>query len=265
MAVERDAAWLRACRPFDELLAPVGELPPQQFTGQARDGEAGLDYFGARFYQPRHGRFTQVDRVYVGLFDPQQWNRYTYARANPLSFVDPDGRCVGTGVWNGHSAWVLSCGSSDTDRVGPGGGNGSGMSAVDWGLYGLASGGWGSGFGYTDPGRGAGGGRSGGGPGSRPPTPQDGTGATTPDPDTAVACSGAECGPLVPNPLTDVLGQAAPVSQALGVGAVARLAGAANLPILAAIRLPFVAAGIRATFAASTTRDSGRPLGKAAS
>ncbi|MCL4848959.1 MAG: RHS repeat-associated core domain-containing protein, partial [Acidobacteria bacterium] len=72
----------------------MGELPPQQFTGQARDGEAGLDYFGARFYQPRHGRFTQVDPVYAGLFDPQQWNRYTYARANPLSFVDPDGRQV---------------------------------------------------------------------------------------------------------------------------------------------------------------------------
>ena len=81
-------------QPFGELFAPVGELPPQQFTGQARDGEAGLDYFGARFYQPRHGRFTQVDPVYAGLFDPQQWNRYTYARANPLSFVDPDGRCI---------------------------------------------------------------------------------------------------------------------------------------------------------------------------
>ena len=46
----------------------------------------------ARFYRPRHGRFAQVDPVYAGLFDPQQWNRYAYARNNPLGFVDPDGR-----------------------------------------------------------------------------------------------------------------------------------------------------------------------------
>jgi RHS repeat-associated protein len=129
---------LRTRQPFGELSAPVGELPPQQFTGQARDGEAGLDYFGARFYQPRHGRFTQVDPVYAGLFDPQQWNRYTYARANPLSFVDPDGRqavepMFRSGVWEkmprdegmpsgSFRAGVSYPGSASTVYTGPFGG-----------------------------------------------------------------------------------------------------------------------------------------------
>lgn len=53
-----------------------------------------MRYREARFYRPRYGRFIHVDPVYAGLFDPQQWNRYTYARANPLSFMDPDGRCT---------------------------------------------------------------------------------------------------------------------------------------------------------------------------
>ncbi len=82
--------------PFGEGVTiagmPAGPLPAQQFTGQERDALERQDYFGARYYRPRHGRFAQVDPVYAGLFDPQQWNRYAYARNNPLSFVDPDGR-----------------------------------------------------------------------------------------------------------------------------------------------------------------------------
>ncbi len=82
--------------PFGEGVTiagmPAGPLPAQQFTGQERDALERQDYFGARYYRPRHGRFAQVDPVYAGLFDPQQWNRYAYARNNPLGFVDPDGR-----------------------------------------------------------------------------------------------------------------------------------------------------------------------------
>ncbi len=84
--------------PFGEGVTiagmPAGPLPAQQFTGQERDALERQDYFGARYYRPRHGRFAQVDPVYAGLFDPQQWNRYAYARNNPLSFVDPDGRAI---------------------------------------------------------------------------------------------------------------------------------------------------------------------------
>lgn len=77
--------------PFGEELASSGALPSERFTGQVRDGEAGMDYLHARQYLPRTGRFNAVDPVYAGLFDPQQWNRYSYARNNPLSFVDPSG------------------------------------------------------------------------------------------------------------------------------------------------------------------------------
>ena len=80
--------------PFGELftvptMPGTSELPAKQFTGQERDAEASLDYFGARFFVPRTGRFSQVDPVFAGLFEPQKWNRYQYARNNPLTFVDP--------------------------------------------------------------------------------------------------------------------------------------------------------------------------------
>jgi RHS repeat-associated protein len=77
--------------PYGEELAAAGTMPAEHFTGQARDGEAGMDYFHARQYQPRSGRFNAVDPVYAGLFDPQQWNRYAYARNTPLSLTDPTG------------------------------------------------------------------------------------------------------------------------------------------------------------------------------
>ncbi len=68
---------------------------PRRFTGKERDAETGLDYFGARYYGAKLGRFTSIDPVYTwqdNLVDPQRWNRYAYVRGNPLRYVDPDGK-----------------------------------------------------------------------------------------------------------------------------------------------------------------------------
>jgi len=77
---------------------------PRRFTGKERDAETGLDYFGARYYRANVGRFTTTDPVYTwqeNLVDPQRWNRYAYARSNPLRYTDPDGRSptIVTGAW----------------------------------------------------------------------------------------------------------------------------------------------------------------------
>jgi RHS repeat-associated protein len=68
---------------------------PRKFTGKERDPETGFDYFGARYYGSKIGRFTTVDPVLdqsEALLNPQLWNRYAYGRNNPLRYVDPDGR-----------------------------------------------------------------------------------------------------------------------------------------------------------------------------
>jgi RHS repeat-associated protein len=75
----------------------LGAGQARKFTGKERDTETGQDYFGARYYGSTLGRFTSVDPIYTwreNLVDPQRWNRYGYARNNPLKYTDPDGRAI---------------------------------------------------------------------------------------------------------------------------------------------------------------------------
>ena len=63
--------------PFGETLNQSGALPRQRFTGQERDGEAGLDYFNARSLQARTGRMNAPDPLFgSATTNPQRWNRY---------------------------------------------------------------------------------------------------------------------------------------------------------------------------------------------
>jgi RHS repeat-associated protein len=68
-----------------------GDSVRQKFTGQERDEETGLDYFGARYYSSTQGRFTSVDAASSKLVNPQTLNKYRYALNNPLFHTDPDG------------------------------------------------------------------------------------------------------------------------------------------------------------------------------
>jgi RHS repeat-associated protein len=110
--------------PFGEEYAATPGADARRFTGKERDAETGLDYFGARYYASRTGRFTTVDPVVLldaAFRDPQLWNRYAYVRNNPLRYTDPDGRCIwdlcaaeGTGVYLvgaaavATTAWLIS-------------------------------------------------------------------------------------------------------------------------------------------------------------
>ncbi len=89
----------------------VGDGIRQRFTGKDRDWETGLDYFEARYYASKQGRFTSPDEftggpdelfdfadvasenptLYGDIAEPQSLNKYQYCYNNPLSFVDLDG------------------------------------------------------------------------------------------------------------------------------------------------------------------------------
>src|SRR5579884_317702 len=58
------------------------------FTGQRLDSETGLLYYGARYYDPMSGRFTQADLV---LNNAEGMDPYAYVGENPESRTDPTG------------------------------------------------------------------------------------------------------------------------------------------------------------------------------
>jgi RHS repeat-associated protein len=72
---------------------------PLRYAGKELDPETAQEYFGARYYRNVWGRFGTVDPVFssAAMADPQQWNRYAYARNNPLKFSDPLGAVVNCG------------------------------------------------------------------------------------------------------------------------------------------------------------------------
>ena len=64
------------------------------YTGKEKDSASELFYYEARFYDPRIAHFSQADEISPDAYDPQQLNRYSYARGNPIKFSDPTGHLV---------------------------------------------------------------------------------------------------------------------------------------------------------------------------
>ncbi|MBI3291683.1 MAG: RHS domain-containing protein [Elusimicrobia bacterium] len=79
-------------KPFGEPYLTVGqEVSPHKFTGKRLDDSTGLYFYESRYYDPQLGRFIQPDTIVPNPGDPQDLNRYTYARNNPLKYTDPTG------------------------------------------------------------------------------------------------------------------------------------------------------------------------------
>ncbi len=68
----------------------------QQFTGQQRDAESGLDYFWERCFCSQLARFLSVDPENTGALtaNPQLWNGYSSAKNNPVRYTDPTGKFI---------------------------------------------------------------------------------------------------------------------------------------------------------------------------
>ncbi len=66
--------------------------PDYRFTGKERDDATGLDYFGARYYAARLGRWMNPDPLVVHAGDVSaSANAFGYVRGNPIRLVDPTG------------------------------------------------------------------------------------------------------------------------------------------------------------------------------
>lgn len=83
---------------FGNVYGQTGTITDfYQYTGREWDSESGLYYYRARHYDPKVGRFLQVDPL------PPRWqemNPYVYVANNPVYWVDP------YGLYNTTLAWV---------------------------------------------------------------------------------------------------------------------------------------------------------------
>jgi RHS repeat-associated protein len=79
--------------PYGGVRYSSGTMPTAYgFTGQRSDAVSGLDYYGARYYDPTAGQFTSADGIVPGGgFDLWGLSRYAYVEGNPLIRVDPTG------------------------------------------------------------------------------------------------------------------------------------------------------------------------------
>ena len=113
--------------PFGEIRPDVGSITQTDFgyTGQRNINGLGLMDYKARFYSPYITHFSQPDTVIPQPYNPQSWNRYSYALNNPVRYNDPSGHtsCVGknfddgpqclkrfdnaqTKGWNDYAKWA---------------------------------------------------------------------------------------------------------------------------------------------------------------
>ena len=74
--------------PYGGVRYASGALPTDYgYTGQRADASSGLDYYGARYYDPTVGQFTSADTLLAGGL-----NRYGYVGGNPTTATDPSGQ-----------------------------------------------------------------------------------------------------------------------------------------------------------------------------
>jgi len=98
--------------PFGEVLTTTGTNTDYKFNGKEFDEEQGVNlyYYGARYYDPKIGRFISIDPI-VNYTNP-----YSYVRNNPINLTDPSGMDP-IGGWSNYKAneWE---GGSPGDLIG---------------------------------------------------------------------------------------------------------------------------------------------------
>jgi len=80
---------------MDNRSMVTGADARYKYTGKERDAETNWDYFGARYYDARVGRWLSVDPL--AQTNPNL-SPFAYCAGNPLKFIDADGRNYGVTI-----------------------------------------------------------------------------------------------------------------------------------------------------------------------
>jgi RHS repeat-associated protein len=85
----RGPAWQGTPTTAEQIA--IANTGRRGFTDHTMLDNLFLVHMNGRVYDPVIGRFMSADPYVDGELDTQGWNRYSYVKNNPLSFVDPSG------------------------------------------------------------------------------------------------------------------------------------------------------------------------------
>ena len=90
LTVDAARSWINREEyfPYGETSFGSFSRKRYRFTGKQRDDESGLAYHGARYYAAHLLRWISVDPAVV----QRQANSYSYVKASPIRYLDPDGK-----------------------------------------------------------------------------------------------------------------------------------------------------------------------------
>jgi RHS repeat-associated protein len=83
--------------PYGDIRLENGtDIEKIQFIGKKKDLLTSLNYLDSRYYNGIVGKFISQDPKFIDmtfdLSDPQKINSYSYARSNPINYIDRDGK-----------------------------------------------------------------------------------------------------------------------------------------------------------------------------
>ena len=108
-SMDGETLWERHYEPYGSQDQDPDDPASPGYTGHLEERDSGLVYAGARWYDPRIGRFMSPDPVGFSGSNPVSFNRYAYANNNPIAYTDPDGRLgVFAAVMIGAGAFLIS-------------------------------------------------------------------------------------------------------------------------------------------------------------
>lgn len=89
-----NVVWRETYEPYGERIKkePAASTNARWHTSHVLDAETGLQYAGARYYDPVIGRFMGMDPKGFSQGNPRSFNRYNYGNNNPYKYIDPDGK-----------------------------------------------------------------------------------------------------------------------------------------------------------------------------
>ena len=125
--------------PFGELTSNPNAAPvpnPWRYAGGYYDTQTALTKFGARFYDPSVGRWTQQDPIPGSIADPSRMNRYPYVGNDPINNVDPEGLWFGEGIWKKVKRPLGKCAKWGVIGAGAGAAGGAAAGLLPAGLTG---------------------------------------------------------------------------------------------------------------------------------